>query len=553
MAQHLAKFDRLNYMKSLLDLPLSRQMKFGTLFASQISFREQSSFNVKLIRFIEYSQLLAIILLVHLDLYPLQNSSTRPEFSLLFTSIARILVPPYILDFQERRTLAICILWIFSAFIILKVSLFYHVFYLLDKNQQINKKILHFLSFIYKYQVRVFYLFISAFIVKINQVIQNDSFPISPTTKTILIVFSIAMVLLESIFSLVVCLYDESILPTSGFAASKSNTLEIITLVHKFVIFLIMLLIPSDFKAVKIIFWCINLSICFARDIYFWIKLPHYHIRAILYKSRLLVITTSLSIGCVCDPLFPAYAINFAVVIWIILAAFCILTAQVYLRYLITALLVSSSSKNPETALLRISILKQIWKKNNKPNKDYSENYKDSYLLDTIIGQNPSKLFNLNLIAQDGNYANASKTKESRNKIFLNYLENLLIKYPKSDLVKLNVAYYYGKKFKIYGPAVKIAVELEKSPSYIVALSAIMLKQDIQLKIVDEYQTSSDQIDLTAYIRSQVDVAHLKTQMREKALLQVKICNGLSKGPTDLGDLFQYAQEIYSYRASIDK
>ncbi len=272
MAQHHTKHNRLSYIQTLLDLNISRQMKFGTLFASQISFREQSSFKVKFIRFIEYSQLMAIILLVHLDLFPLQTSSTRPEFSLVFTSIARILVPAYILDFQERRMLAMCTFWSLSAFIIIKVLLFYHVFYLLGKNQPINKKILNFLSVIYKYQARVFYLLISVFIVRINQEIQNDAYDISTTTKTALIIFSIVMVILEFVFSFVVCLYDESILPTSDFAASKSNALEIITLVHKFVIFLIMLVIPSNFEAIKIIFWSFNLAICFARDIYFWIN-----------------------------------------------------------------------------------------------------------------------------------------------------------------------------------------------------------------------------------------------------------------------------------------
>ncbi|RZK00207.1 MAG: hypothetical protein EOO43_25290 [Flavobacterium sp.] len=144
-------------------------------------------------------------------------------------------------------------------------------------------------------------------------------------------------------------------------------------------------------------------------------------------------------------------------------------------------------------------------------------------------------------------------SKEVRNKIFISYLEDLMVKFPKSNFIKLNAAYRYARKNKLYGLSMKILADIKSSFSPSIVVSKSMLKNFIQTKTQSDYRNGTYQLNLYDYCKSLARLSRLKLQMVEQTKLQWELCNEITASNLNLAKISHLGHRAFHYKENIFK
>src|SRR5262249_39849736 len=102
------------------------------------------------------------------------------------------------------------------------------------------------------------------------------------------------------------------------------------------------------------------------------------------------------------------------------------------------------------------------------------------YLIYSTVRANVEYIFSLNNSNFSKDVPTDMSSKDSARKVFVHYLESLLTKFPKSDLIRLYIIYYYAEKLKMYGVAMKIIADIKQNGSSVLLFNVSLILYDIQ-------------------------------------------------------------------------
>ena len=144
--------------------------------------------------------------------------------------------------------------------------------------------------------------------------------------------------------------------------------------------------------------------------------------------------------------------------------------------------------------------------------------------------------------------------KPPMNKIFISLLEDLLLKYPKDSFLQLQAAYYYGKKLKNYGCALRMIGQIEQSsPSYRIKVATLILKNELQASRNKDNSETKEDINLMTYVTSILAVARLKGKIGIQTDLQIELYKEYSVNSPDLAKLLHLSEQLSIQRSDIEK
>jgi len=302
-----------------------------------------------------------------------------------------------------------------------------------------------------------------------------------------------------------------------------------------------------------------NYGLSVIRDFYFFRNIPPYNIKAVIFKSSLLVITTSQSFAYLIQTFLrqvydEKMDPNFPVIIWMILGVFSVTVAhkQIELIFLKLVMGTRGSSKksfleSSNLMIHKIFTIKYFYKEKKLPGHQ-TQNYSFPYLVSESIDLCSERIEE----KMDGNPSSARSLK-FLNKYFVGHLENLIEKFPKNNLIKLILAWFYIRKLDLYGPGIRILHGLIHSRDRSAAFNASLLIYELEKRIKNIYKNESSKLDLGEYTKSLTAVINLKSLILKQANLQIKLCSEISQSNQDLHQIFRTAQDIYQTRASVIK
>ena len=520
--------------------------------------KNPSVFIEAFILFIEYIQILSQIFLFDLGLYASSTQSASPFFQGI-VYIAEMITPGYWLPYKGYGSLTIVVLFIIAGFTVMKYILFGYIAVLALKQSQGNSLLKFIWKWIFKLQSRViFSLFAVFWVNSITTLISTeDEIESYGIGRGGVLILSSFMIVIDYTFSLFLDLRFCYILPTKHFLASKDNQLKIFNLTHKLAIQILRIVLPERSSTSIWVFTTINLALSLIKDFKYFTTLPYYKIPALYLQGILLALVTSLNVSCFFQIIAKASGyegdiVSFIFVVWVI---FSIMLTKIYHGYLTQTIIDIITDKqrlsSPEIMIHKASIINHIRSQRQIPS-EANKKIGIFHLVNTNINQNIDKVLNIDSsFAEEGVFDIDSK--ESKNKLLLHYLETLSNKYPKNKFIKLFLAYFYAKKMKLYGNAIKLIAELKKDSFSNVIINSSILVFEIQGTMKTEYQRNDEQLDLFTYTMSHSLFAKLQGKIITQVQRQIEICQEIIKDCPDLGKIFDWSQSLDSLRNNIKK
>jgi len=518
---------------------------------------EYSKLTEMLILFLEYSQLISQVLLVCSSTYTATDSENdfaidKKFFFDFITYSFKLTNPSFLISFQEYNKNNGSILGILIACTILKFALLAYITFIAYYE---NCKGSHFLimlwKWIYRLQTRVLCFFVTSFWLRSLLGNETEGFRLFGMGKIAGRSILSLLIPIEYIFSAYMVMQFCYRLPTKNFLSSKSFNMELLTLAQKLVLQIVHLSFRNDSIACAWVFTVLNLFFCMARTQKFYRTLPLYNLQALRFKGDLVSIVNSLSIACIFQTLLRAsdynyFDSNFVLIIWIILSILMVKLSRGYLNQLILGLLTRSSKKySPELLVHKICLTKQLREKVEVPGEKNSK-YQWSYLLSQAENAKAEQVFGVKL-------ENDLQNHQELDTIFLRFLDNISTKYPNNSLIKLHIADICAKKPELYARTIKISSDLAKnlwSKNYI-TFSFLLYK--IENSIIQTSIKSDTKLDLFTYVKSQIFFEEFKNEISKQTQLTIDLCKNIVKEVTEIGTIFNYAQEIHKFRIQIQK
>ena len=539
--------NKLTYLSSICDDSLPFKTKFAI-----ISIMKESSPVIidKLLLFIEYAQLLSQSLILHFECLENKNLS---QFSEAVFRVAKIFSPGFLLSSGGTESFQRGV--IISAFIlsILKSILFLSAMFLCTRKDWRNQKgLIALWKWVVKLQRPFLYYFITSFC--FNDILSHSTRTNSSEFQTLFKILSIGIITSELSSSLHSNLAFTYILPTSSFLSSKGCKIQMLTLIQKFVLQIIEVSIINKTQTTAWITASIQLLFCFLRDIYFYLELPLYKIKATLLQAKLLALVTCLNIMYFVQTLFrvnydPNLSMDFTIITWIILIFLSFKIVTVVLENIFTKMITTNFCKNLSSKMLvhKIYAIKEVLEQNELPNK-LSKNYPFSHLLNSSLNKNYKSVFNV----EDASFDSLTEPNsyESFNKLAITYLENALTRRPKDNFLRLHVGFFYGKHLKVHALSMRSLCELNHS-SFNILLTAELLREDLQSELIKNCKDGLGTIDLYAYSLNISSFAKLKLQMIFQGENQEKLYSEFSSERPNYENILVYSNTIHSQRKEI--
>jgi len=514
----------------------------------------------KLILFIEYFQLISQIFVICCDDYtnktPETDSALDKKYIFeIITYFFKLINPSFLINFTESNGITASILCLVFAFSLFKILLFgyitYVAYYKKDKGR--NSFLIALWRWIWKLQTRNFCFFITSFWVKSLLGLENQGFNLFGMRRPICIVLYCCLIAIEYIFSIYLKTQFYYRLPTKKFLSSKSFDLQLSTLIHKLALQIIQISFKTNSLTCRWAFTSINLLFCLFKNRIFYGKLPLYHFKALLSQSDLMSIVNSFSVACFFQTLLKAanyqeFDSNFPLIFGILLSILIAKVSRGYINQVILNLLTKNSKNySPNLLVHKICLIKQLERKLEKPGK---RNPKFDWV--SLIAATEHSRLNYIFNIEEENHQTQNHQND-RNSIFLNFLENLSKKFPKSSLVKLHIAKLCAKKPELYARAIKISADLAKNSWSKNYITFLFLLDKIQKSITQASMTSNTKLDLYTYVKSQLFFEELKNEISQQTQLTIDLCSNIMKEVTEIGTIFNHAQEIHKYRMKVQK
>jgi len=407
---------------------------------------------------------------------------------------------------------------------------------------------------IYRLQTRVMYFLFTSFWVKLMIEAKEQDFRLFGMHKFPIFALGSLMILMESFLSLAFETQLCYFLPTKNFLSSKNYNLQLTTFFQKLIIQLLVICVKSDSEALAWIVSIIGMIMGMIRFYELFRKLTLYQTKALFLQASLLSMVISASFAHFMNLVLKksdyerTTGINFVIITWVLLALLMGKMSFEALKSLILSTLVGHPDNDrfmtPEMLIHKVIFAKDLEKNEIIPTLKTS-NCQFQYL---VLLQH-----NLNLQQDFGESETLSE--EMKNKIYLQYSQELLKKYPENFLIKLHLAY---RSFKNSGEPIAKIIKMvneiqgrEWSNKY---LSSSLLLKEIEESILKAGNDESQKtFDLFKYVKSRILIENIQNKMLKQAELQIKVCNNILKDVSDIGQIHNSAQKISKLKAMIKK
>jgi len=503
---------------------------------------------------IEYLQLFSQFWLLNNNLYP-QISSSSVYLPQVLSDLGRVLLPGgFFRSIVNKRTLLIMFL-ILVIFSILRIWLIVHVSDAARKGEKLRNQVAMVWNWFYHFSARVIYSAIVSFWNILIQIALRNTVQFDPFFRYCLITVPCVLMVFEVSVSIIIERSLSYNLPTKRFMSRKESTVETITLIQKIINQAFLISYVKLTKYAMTLSWfsnIINLGFCMLRDFYFFRNFPLYNIKALRYEACLLVLTTTQCLVYLIQTLLRVsydekIDPNFAVVTWMMLGAFGVFIANKIMKGALLKIAINiRGGLNSNLMIHKVFIMKYFYKNYKLPSHQ-NQNYSFEYLISQTLSIHSQTILNVeSMNAEFG-------SKRPWNKFFVGYFEYLTEAFPKNQLIRLILAWFYIRKMGLYGPGIRILYSLINCKDKSAAFNASLLIYELEKELLMDYQSEKSKLDLGEYTKSTSAVINLKSLMLNQAKQQIELCSGVSQNRPDLNEIFKSAQNIYQAREKVER
>ena len=508
-----------------------------------------SHFTDKLISLVEYFQLLSFILFLS---FPDNNNHNQLFVFRAIVYFFKLINPSYLLDFGTGNNLTQTILIIIFLCTILKYLLIIYIilFEYWNKRNKINI-FFYCWKWIFKIQGRVICSFISSFAVRVIIASSDHEFKIFGINKLPLIIICALLIAFEYIISFTIETQFYQVLPNKNFLSSKNSFTQVVILTQKLLLQVLQMVCELNRLTNLWIFTIPNLLLSSLNNYHFYTRLPFYNFQALFFKGKFLSIVLSLDIACFFHACLKGKVIGadirMTIIVWVLTS---ILNTKLSNELIKRSNFFSRVVKGvPELLIHRFIVYTQLEKDMQTPGQK-SLKYDWAYLFFTSQKAKIDEIFQTDRqIANE--FETEIKGEEDLNIKYLDYLENLLIKFPQNSFIKLHIANLCSKSRNQYTKTIQIVTELSKNKHSHIYLNALLLLHKIEREI--KHRDHSKTLDLLTYIKSQIYIEDVKKNMIDQIRLKMKICENITGEISDIGEIFNCSQLLNKLHYDIEK
>jgi len=530
---------------SFQQIPLDiKTLELGVETKGRLSFMD------KAILFVEYMQLISQIIF--------QNSTFTHSKSpgLLYNSVLYILKifnPCSLIPTETRNLLLISLFIVIVCFLAVKILLLGYIAFIAYTGREGHRWFVALWRWILKIDGRCCSFFIASFCLNVIQAFHEGNSHVKSLNYSMIISLTVLVNLLQNAFVVLIWVRYSYILPSKQLLSAKNNTIELITLVQKVVLLILQVTLEASPTASVWIVAVINLAFDVLRSGYFLRNIPPYKMLTLKLMAVTLMIIASLNIAYLIVAITNTkqYSPNnmpYALIIWLLFAPIIVKMFWAWTENLVKTILSKFSETDSIAILLqKIEAIRQIRQDSRKMNK-FNQSAQFEHFMQSSIVANLSEIFGI-----ESTEENILENRACANKMFARYLEKIHGMYPKNKLIQLYLTFYYGKKLKLYGIAVKLLAGLEKTNSFSIKSNALLLKLEIQQKISNEYKNKENKLNLMEYHQHNGEYLRVKAKILEQAALQIELCKETGEISADLGKILNLGQMIEKQRKFIHK
>jgi len=543
--------DSKQWLKAIFSNSLKLEIEFARL--SILNFQTSHLAGMVLV-FLEYAQLISQCILSN-PFFLNDPTFSDDIFVRVAVFIAKLFNPGHFLHQDKIGPLTITV---FTALILLalsKIFLLCYVLYIAKTKLRGQPILIKLWQWIFHFQSKVIYFFISSFWINAIFLIKADgSFDVFRIGKKGMLALSIILVVIEFVFSAVLQIRYFYALPVAkNLFSAKSNNCGIINLFQKLSIQIIHVALPVNTLPTDWIMSVVGLCLSLLRSAEFYLKLPLYQIKALIFEGKLVAAVLSMNLVCITQAIMKSLDskennTQFMLAAWIILSILAFKASSEFLKKFILNLLINNTK--PELFIHKICFIKELQKFHNKPNK-HTPKYDWYYLLHMMVTVNIQRISVWN---NENNENLDINSKTDLNKLILNYLQYLSDTFPRDKFIKLYLAYFYGIKLKSFGNCIRCIKEsnLDHSRSKN-GLTASLLILKIQDIIQASVKQQNDKINLNIYLEGLTLFDRLEERILVQTALQIKLYQEILSETPDLANIFNYSQKIKSTRQRIEE
>jgi len=361
----------------------------------------------------------------------------------------------------------------------------------------------------------------------------------------------------ELSFSLIMEIQFCYVLPDRNFLSSKSNSLQIVTILQKFVMQMLALIYRSDSDTGAWVISVLGLIFSSIRAHHYHQILPLYHFKALLLQASLLWTMLCLNLAFFGNAVlrsahYEGNGLNFIVSTWIVLSILAQKVSSELLKRTIFGLLSAGNSVgSPELLIHKAISAKEFLMQEAVPGQ-MTNKYDFTYLLSKNLSMKVKEIFGLKKIANGSLNLSSDMVK----RIYLLYCEDLLARFPQSTLIRLHLAKISFKNKEAYPITVKIASGIERKKWSRYFLSSALLLHEIEKSIVLthlEVDTEGGNLDMFTFVQNKLITEKLKKEIIKQANFYSKVCDNILGDVSDLGEIYDCAQLIGKSKDSIQK
>ena len=364
---------------------------------------------------------------------------------------------------------------------------------------------------------------------------------------------SILASIINALFALSPYLMLSDVLPTRDPLSSKDSYIDQVILYQKLLIPVLLQFLSEKSYSIWI---AITMHLCMeAVKMYWYLRnLPRYSFKTFIVEFHLISLTavTSLTVLVV---LFLGLSDSLHVTresIAVYLAIIYCLTipsAYAYSKTVLREIMFTPYERlNASKAVQKLFSLKYL-KKNMTRFNHYEDRIEVNYFYFSVFKNyraytfTPSNKDKLDLDFED-------KTMQDQMK--RGYLEQILVHFGDSTLIKLILAQFYSKNLQLYSPAIRVLSKI-KSQSPKVRLSLNLIRVEIQERVLAESKTSHEGLSLYDYFETTNEEEALKLSVKKQLKLQMNFWKEVSQDKPDMSKLHSMSGDIQAFKGKINR
>jgi len=541
------KTSEIKFLASIIHESTSLRGKMAILTYQNLT---HSSIADRIVIFYEHYQCVILFVFSNYLVFTKRNQVSANIIDVVFPTVFSS-SPVNFLDQTKEGTTANVIVCCFGvAFFLFKMMIFCYMLICASRNHQPSKYIQHVWQWIFKLQPRILYYLMAPIYATVAESTFKHLLDLTDSANLALRAMCILMFAGEFTFSLVLQTQFTCILPIKSFLACKNNITQILTLLMKFCNHLgRKVLTFTPMVAVWIV--DINSLLLGSLRLYLYFKyLPAYNIDCLFYEMYFLVIVLALNISCVLQVFIGESTIdmNLLVGIWIILSLLLVKLSINHLKRKLLSLMMLRDNKETSSQVLihKIMVTKYFLRKG-----VVTEGQVTDYSWESLV---KSSLTSDNITTEkEKGDSSQLNNKESRNKLFSLYLEELLARFPKNNFVRLYAAYHFSNKQRLYSKCLITIHKLKQSNSWSIDASLSVLFHGIKDKIWMEAHNKSFLYDVSEYARSTSSLAKARLEILEQLEGQMRFYQEMKEACPSLEKLNKMGLKIIQKKREIEK